>query len=67
MDKLRLYHNFSKTALGRELMGWLHEQYDRKIEAAAKSTSPDEAFGLLKNAHGILEVIRHLESRDKES
>lgn len=49
------------SPLGAELLSELSKVHDRKVADAEGAKSPDEAFGLLKEASGVTIAIGHLQ------
>ena len=53
--------SFLDSALGKELLRSLKEDlHDNLIKDAQKAESPDSAFGLLKEASGVIKSIEHM-------
>lgn len=62
MDYNKLYSEWLDTALGKRHIEWLYEEYYRQLEKAGESKTPEEAFGHLKTANGIIIVINYLKT-----
>lgn len=53
--------SFLDSALGKELIRSLREDlHDNLIREAQKAKTPDEAYGLLKEASGVIKSIEHM-------
>ena len=51
------------SPLGKELIRDLNDTKQRSLTEAAKADTPDKAFGLLKEAGGVIKAIEHLQFR----
>ena len=61
MDSQFDFQSFIKTPLGQELVRSLKEDlHDRLIEDAQGSDIAEKAYGLLKEASGVIKSIDHL-------
>lgn len=55
--------SFLKTPLGREIIRSLKEDlHDNIIDEAEKAKSQEVAYGLIKEARGVIKSIDHLSS-----
>lgn len=55
------FHSLFNSALGRELVRSLKEdRYEELMRAAAKAETADAAYGLIKEASGVMLAIEHL-------
>lgn len=55
------FNGFMNSALGKEMMRSLKEDlHDTIIREAQKAESSDTAFGLLKEASGVIKVMDHI-------
>ena len=55
--------SFLKTPLGREIIRSLREDlHDNIIDEAEKAKSQEVAYGLIKEARGVIKSIDHLSS-----
>lgn len=53
--------SFLNSALGKELIRSLTEDlHDNLIREAQKAKTPNEAYGLLKEASGVIKSIEHM-------
>lgn len=53
--------SFLESALGKELIRSLREDlHDNLIEQAQDAKTPNEAYGLLKEASGVIKSIEHM-------
>ena len=53
--------SFLNSALGKELIRSLTEDlHDNLIREAQKADTPDKAYGLLKEASGVIKSIEHM-------
>ena len=63
-DYSGLFNSLLNSDVGRELVRTLKEDlHDSLIESAQKANTPDEAYGLLKEASGVIKSIEHLQFR----
>jgi len=63
-DWSQQFNSFLKTPLGQELIRCLKEDlHGSLIEDAEKATNQDEAYGLLKQAGGVILAVGHLQSK----
>lgn len=60
-NKFEAYKQLKETAIGKDLLQWMEDEYNRKIAEATKATR-DEAYGLLRCAYGIMLVKQHIDS-----
>lgn len=60
-NKFQAYKAFKDSAIGRDLLAWMDDEYRRMLEEAVKAPQ-DEAYGMLKSAYGILLVKQHIDS-----
>lgn len=55
------FSGFMSSALGKELVRSLKEDlHDNKVREAQKSETSDKAYGLLKEASGVMLAIDHM-------
>lgn len=58
------FSSLLNSDLGKELVRTLKEDlHDNLIEMAQQSNDPDTAYGLLKEASGVIKSIEHLQFR----
>ena len=58
------FNSLLKSPVGRELIRVLREDlHGSLINDAEKSTSQEEAYGLLKQASGVILAVGHLQSK----
>lgn len=62
-DTDQLYKQLSQSVIGKDLLEWCMVMYDSNMEKALKSQNPHDAYGYLKTAYGIMEVVKHITSR----
>lgn len=61
MDDLKELKGFLNTAEGKEALRSLKENlHDNLVRDAERENTPDSAFGLLKEASGVIKSIEHL-------
>jgi hypothetical protein len=54
------YDWLKTSAVGKHLEEWMKAEHDTLISKAGKSNDPQEAFGYLKTACGIMLVLEHI-------
>lgn len=59
-DIFGMYESLNQSAVGKHLLEWTQKQHDSLIDKAEKCTNPEEAFGYLKEAYGIISVNQHI-------
>lgn len=56
------FHSFLESALGQELVRSLKEDlHDSLLSSARKAENMEVAYGLLKEASGVIKAIEHLQ------
>lgn len=66
LDKIKegyieLFHRSDKKT-GKHLIEQIYKIHDNLIEQAQKANDPNEAFGLLKQASGIIMIVHHIKT-----
>ena len=54
------YEILQKSGVGKNLAGWIKLEHDKLVAKAEKCDNPQEAFGYLKSAYGIIMVMEHI-------
>lgn len=63
-DWSKQFESLLKSPLGQELVRALREDlHDNLVREAEESNSQETAFGLLKQASGVIKTIEHLQFR----
>lgn len=60
-NKFDAYRNLRDSEVGKDLIGWIEDEYARTIKKAVEAPQ-DEAYGLLRAAYGIIQVKQHIDS-----
>jgi hypothetical protein len=61
-NKFQAYKEFRDSALGKDLLNWLNAEINNTMLKASKCNNQEEAFGLIKEACGIIKVKQHIET-----
>lgn len=59
-DFAKQYQSLLSSPLGVDMLAELRKEHDSSVEKAERSTDPNTAFGLLKEASGVIKAIDHL-------
>lgn len=62
-DWSKQFKSLLSSPLGKELVATLHKRKQQLQDEAARANTPNEAFGLLKEAGGVIKAIEHLQFR----
>lgn len=63
-DYSELFDSFLKSDLGKELVRTLKEDlHDSLVAEAQRARHAEDAYGLLKEASGVIKSIEHLQFR----
>tara|TARA_R110000868_G_scaffold17196_3_gene75850 strand:- start:3090 stop:3311 length:222 start_codon:yes stop_codon:yes gene_type:complete len=54
------YEVLKSSGVGKNLIAWIQLEHDQLISKAEKCDDPQEAFGYLKTAYGIIMIIEHI-------
>lgn len=60
-DFAKAYQDLLSSPLGKDLLKELRQLQGGLTDEAAKAQTPDTAFGLLKEAGGVIKAIEHLQ------
>ena len=62
-DWAKQFNSLLSSPLGKELIKTLNDRKQQLTDEAAKARTPNDAFGLLKEAGGVIKAIEHLQYR----
>jgi hypothetical protein len=63
LDWSEQFKSLLSSPLGQELLNTLNQQRLLLLDEAAKARTQEQAFGLLKEAGGVIKAIEHLQFR----
>ena len=63
LDKLKQdYKDLFRNPTAKHLVNHLYKVHDSLVREAQRSNDPNESFGLLKQASGIIKVLDHIKT-----